>query len=204
MRIWFSKAFSLTSVLKILFLIILIFQNQTIDTINLEAMQKMDDNHNMLALLHVLLNGFYFILKCYNFSFIPIRDSSICSMRFKCLLITKIVRSMMRPSTIKWTLKILWSHDFMQVFSLWMSMTFRVQILISHCNYQIIEKFKPNNLNPPPRFHSSELACLQYLQRTLQPFFGKKYCLFLFSQKWYMKNVIQGACYFSFAPLKKV
>ena len=101
MRFWFSKAFSLTSVLKILFLIILIFQNQTIDTINLEAMQKMDDNHNMLALLHVLLNGFYFILKCFNFSFIPIRDSSICSMRFKCLLITKIVRSMMRPSTIK-------------------------------------------------------------------------------------------------------
>ena len=104
---------------------------------------------NILALLHVLLNGFYFFLKCY-FSFIPIRDSSICSMRFECLLITKIVRSMMRPSTTKWTLKILWSHDFMQVFSLWMSMTFRVQILISHCNYQIIKKFKPNSSNPPP------------------------------------------------------
>ena len=122
MHIWFLKAFSLTSVLKIPFLIILIFQNQTIDTINLEAMQKMDDNNNMLVSLHVLFKGFYLFLKCHNFSFIPIRDSSICSMRFKCLPITKIVRSMMRPSTTKWTLKILWSHDFMQVFSLWMSM----------------------------------------------------------------------------------
>ena len=124
-------------------------------------------------------------------------------MRFKCLLITKIVRSMMRPSTTKWTLKILWSHDFMQVFSLWMSMTFRVQILISHCNYQIIEKFKPNSLNPPPRFHLSELACLQYLQRTLQPFFRKKYCLFFVFTKMVHEECHSRCMLFYIRSLKK-
>lgn len=113
----------------------------------------------------------FFFFKCHNFSFISIWDSSICLKRFKCLLITKIVRSTMRPSTTNEHWKSLWSHDFMWVFSLWMSTTFRVQILLSYYNYRIIKKVKPNSSNPTLPFHLREIARLQYLQRTLQLFF---------------------------------